>query len=88
MCCVGNSIKTALSDKAGDNYAEKYVPFEEDSLFAVGLTDFLFNDLFQLSDKSATQQGTEAFHLFLLKLPHFSVLLKMLLNLSFKSELD
>lgn len=87
MCCVSNSMRTILTDQVDDNLAEQYVPFQEDALFVVGQKDLLFNDLFQLTDMSTTQQGIKAFHLFLLQMPQFSILLKSLLKLSFKSEL-
>ena len=88
MCRVGNSVKSIISsDQVDDNLAEQYVPFEESSLFLVGQKDLLNSDLHKLLKMSTTQQGIKAFHLFLLKLPQFSVLLKSLLKLSFKSEL-
>ena len=88
MCCVSNSIRATLSDHVDNNLAEEYVPFEEDCLFVVGQKDLLFNDLCRLSEMSATQEGMKAFHMFLSQLPQFSILLKSLLKLSFKSELD
>lgn len=87
VCCVSNSMRMILSDQVDDNLVEQYVPFEEDALFVVGQNDLLFNDLFQLTDMSTTQEGVKAFHLFLLQMPQFSILLKALLKLSFKSEL-
>ena len=87
MCCVTTSIRAILSDQVDDNLVEQYVPLEEDSMFVIGQKDLLFNDLFELTEKSATQLGIKAFHLFLLQMPQFSVLLQSLLKLSFKSEL-
>ena len=86
MCCVNNSIRTVLSDQVDDKLAEQYVPFEENSLFLIGQKDLLFSDLFQLTDISNTKEGVEAFQLFLSQMPQFFILLKSLLNLSFKSE--
>ena len=80
-------MRSILSDKTDDNLAEEYVPYEQDTLFVVGQKDLLFNDLFQLTDTSTTEQGIKAFHLFLLQLPQFSILLKSLLKLSFNSKL-
>lgn len=86
MCCIGNSIRAILSsDQVDDNLAEEYVPFEENSLLVVAQKDLLYSDLCKLSELSVTQQGNEAFNLFLLQLPQFSILLKLLLKLSFKS---
>ena len=88
MCCVTSSIRTILSDQVDDNLAEEYVPLEEDRLLVVGQKDLLFSDLFKLTEISTTQQGIKALHLFLLQMPQFSTLLKSLLKLSFKSELE
>lgn len=87
MCRVTTSIRAILSDEVDDNLAEEYVPLEEDILFVVGQKDLLFSDLFKLTEFSTTLLGIKAFHLFLLQMPQFSILLKSLLKLSFKSEL-
>ena len=86
MCCVTNSIRIVLSDQVDDRLAEQYAPFEENSLFPIGQKDLLYSDLFQLTDISTTIEGVKAFRLFLLQMPQFFILLKSILNLSFKSE--
>lgn len=88
MCCISCSIRNILSSvQVDDSLAEEYVPFEEDSLFLVAQKDLIYIYFVKLSNLSTTQQGINAFYLFLLKLPQFLILLKSLLNLSFKSEL-
>ena len=89
MCCISCSIRNILSSaQVDDNLAEEYVPFEEDSLFLVAQKDLIYIYFVKLSNLSTAQQGLNAFYLFLLKLPQFLILLKSLLNLSFKSELN
>jgi len=86
MCHVTSSVRNILSDQVDDNLIEQYVPFEENSLFFVGQKDLLLSNLFQLTEICTTQEGVKAFHLFLLQMPQFLILLKSILNLSFKSE--
>ena len=87
MCCIGNSIRDVLSfNQRNDKLAEEYVPLEEDSFIAVAQKDLIYAKLARLSELATTQQGIDAFYLFLMQLPQFSILLKSLMQLSFKSE--
>jgi len=68
------------------NLAEVYVPLDEESFLAVGMSDLLFNDLSQLSIYSSTKLGMVAFHKLVLQMTHFAVLLKSFIKLSFESK--